>query len=171
MLYTLEIFSTFSDCFFQIFKHLVSKSAMRGKLVGSLKSTVKTSQTLGISNLSVDFYIYRKKIKKTHQFPSIEISSTNQILSRVIEATPYMSGCVFTQIEVTWLSLFTFWTLGLWSELKSCCKCVRTTSSPSLKCQDYIFTIYPHSPVEMYLEHTFLSLLELYCLLPYMIHN
>lgn len=36
---------------------------MSGKLVDSLKSTVKISQTLGISNLSVDFYIYMKKKK------------------------------------------------------------------------------------------------------------
>lgn len=60
----LEIFSTFSDGFFQIFKHLVSRSGVRGKLVGSLKSAAKTTQTLGISSLSVDFTSIGKKKKK-----------------------------------------------------------------------------------------------------------
>lgn len=59
----LVIFSTFSDVFLKIFKHLVLKSGLRGKLVGSLKSIVKITQILGISNLSVDFTSMGKKEK------------------------------------------------------------------------------------------------------------
>lgn len=67
----LEIFSTFSDGFFQIFKHLVSRSWMRGELVGSLKSAVKITRTLGISSLSGDFTsIGRKRLINFHLLKS-----------------------------------------------------------------------------------------------------
>lgn len=96
---------TFSSGFFQIFKHLLPKSRMRGKLLSSLKSTVKFSWALGISNLSDDIYTYRKKLIHFHPLKSSDTLSCIKL--KLIYGYPHLPWvAVFKGTEDTRLSLF-----------------------------------------------------------------